>query len=114
MSTQASTETVNKVKPQKNRQGSAIVSMILGIVSTLFLLLAIITAIATSNQMYSTGIDAVFAGISGFISLLGFPLGLWARNSSKGRGMAIAGITLTILPFLFMVASFVTSLIFIF
>ncbi|MFJ7978449.1 hypothetical protein ACIQZI_22845 [Peribacillus sp. NPDC096379] len=109
MAAQASTKTVNSVKPQKNRQGSAIVSMILGIISTFFLLLAIITAVATSNQMYSSGIDGVFAVISGIVSLLGFPLGLWARKSSKGRGMAIAGITLTILPFLFVVFGLIAT-----
>lgn len=55
---------------------------------------------------YSGGTEAIFvifALISGLLALVGFPLGVSARKSSKGRGMAIAGITLTVIPFLLMV-----------
>ncbi|MDR9749405.1 hypothetical protein [Paenibacillus taichungensis] len=112
MSTQALTKTVNKVKPKqlKNRLGAAIVSMILGIISAIFVVFAIVIEVVT----YASGVGLTFVIIAGISSLVGFPLGLSAIKSSKGRGMAIAGITLTILPFLFVVIALVITIMYMF
>lgn len=108
MSTQVTTKAVKKVPPLKDKQGSAIISMILGIFASLFILLAIVVDVVT----YGSDASVVFFGFSIVISLIGFPLGLSARKSSKGRGMAIAGITLTFIPFLLAIFALISSILF--
>lgn len=105
MATRVTTKVVKKVPPQKDKQGSAIVSMILGIIAALFILLAIVVDVVT----YGSDASVVFFGFSIVASLIGFPLGLSARKSSKGRGMAIAGITLTFIPFLLAIFVLISS-----
>ena len=108
MSTRVTTKVVNKVPPQLDKHGSSIVSMILGIIAALFILLAIVVDVVT----YGSDASVVFFGFSIVVSLIGFPLGLSARKSSKGRGMAIAGITLTFIPFLLAIFVLISSVFF--
>ncbi|WP_138417789.1 hypothetical protein [Aquibacillus sediminis] len=78
----------------KDRLGSAVVSLIIGIFSILLLLLGPVGVI-----------------ISGILSIVGLTLGLKAKNSSSGRGLAIAGITLTIIPLVIFVLVIIASIV---
>ncbi|MFC3749540.1 hypothetical protein [Paenibacillus sp. GCM10012306] len=90
MSTQTISQKSKVVKKEKDRLGSAIVSLITGIFSILFLLLG-----------FSMGEPRMaLIVMSGILSIIGLPLGIRARKSSSGRGLAIAGITLTVVPFI--------------
>lgn len=101
MQSQFTPQESQTIKPQKNRLGSAVVSMILGIISTIFFLLSILTVVVFSNTIFGTGhLDLILFCFSAPCALLGFPLGIWARKSAPGRGMAIAGMTLTFIPFM--------------
>lgn len=90
MTTQSISQKSKAVKPAKDRLGSAIVSLITGIFSILFLLLAV--------PMGSAAVAFIF--LSCILSIIGLPLGIRARKSTSGRGLAIAGITLTVIPFI--------------
>ncbi|MCP1358587.1 hypothetical protein [Aneurinibacillus migulanus] len=84
-----------KVKKEpKDRLGQAVVSLITGIFSIFFLLLAF------PNMNINPGVGAFQIALSFILALIGFVLGIRARKSPKGRGLAIAGITLTVVPFI--------------
>lgn len=78
--------------------------LIFGIFGILFFIVGMLKLGFDSQYSYmpSTGTMAtiLFAFI---LSVVGFFLGIIARKSSKGRGMAIAGITLTTLPVVVMI-----------
>lgn len=107
VSTQVTSKAEKKVSIPKDKQGSAIISMILGIVTALFIFLAIVIEVITYGY---TDVGQTFFIIACVFSLVGFPLGLSARKSSRGRGMAIAGIALTVLPFLIMILAIILSI----
>lgn len=87
------------IKTEKDRLGSAIVSLITGIFSILFLFLGFV--------MGEAGIAfLIFAFI---LSIVGLPLGIKARKSPNGRGLAIAGITLTVVPFILSIVGIVLT-----
>ncbi|HWO97750.1 MAG TPA: DUF4190 domain-containing protein [Bacillus sp. (in: firmicutes)] len=69
---------------RKDRLGSAVVSLIMGIFSIIFLFLSLLIPV----------IGIIFFILMIFPAFIGFPLGIIARKSSNGRGMAIAGIVL--------------------
>ena len=75
------------VKVQKDRLGSAIVSFISGIFSIVFLFLSFVMGECVAPLI-----------VSFILSIIGLTLGIRARTSSSGRGLAIAGITLTVVP----------------
>jgi hypothetical protein len=110
MQGQVTTKTVKAGKPQKDRLGSAIASMILGIFASIFTLFAIITSVNESYMGYTSDIGATYMIIAGVFSLVGFPMGLRARKSTRGRGMAIAGIILTFFPFMFLILALIAFL----
>ncbi|MDL1163812.1 DUF4190 domain-containing protein [Yersinia pestis] len=101
--TSKTTKAAMKNQP-KDRLGQAVVSLIFGIFGILFFIVGMLKLGFDSQYSYmpSTGTMAtiVFAFI---LSVVGFFLGIIARKSSKGRGMAIAGITLTTLPIVVMI-----------
>ncbi|MED0671749.1 hypothetical protein P4S95_16350 [Aneurinibacillus aneurinilyticus] len=81
-------------KEPKDRLGQAVVSLITGIFSIFFLLLAFL------NMGINLGIATLQIALSFILAFIGFVLGIRARKSPKGRGLAIAGITLTVVPFI--------------
>lgn len=85
---QTTSQNTKVVKTQKDRLGSAVVSLITGIASILFLFLGF--ALGESGM--------AFVILSFILSIVGLTLGIRARKSPNGRGMAIAGITSTVVP----------------
>ncbi|UHA74677.1 DUF4190 domain-containing protein [Paenibacillus sp. 481] len=101
----------NKKQP-KDRLGQAVVSMICGIFGLLLLILAWYETNIRTESYFYRGPDYTlgFIAASWFISIPGFILGVRARRSPKGRGMAIAGITLALISVGLMIASLVVTL----
>ncbi|KHF35417.1 hypothetical protein VQ056_21340 [Paenibacillus sp. JTLBN-2024] len=86
-----------KKKPPKDRLGQAVVSLIFGIFGILMFIMSLFAMDLGSG--YEAPAGAMFMMLLSFIvSLIGFVLGIRARRSPSGRGMAIAGITLTAIP----------------
>lgn len=77
-------------KTEKNRRGSAVISLITGILSIFFLFLAFL--------MGEAGIAFLF--IAFVLSAIGLMLGISARQSSKSRSLAVVGIIVTVIPFI--------------
>lgn len=97
MTTQTVGQKSKGVKIEKDRLGSAIVSLITGIFSILFLFLGFV--------MGESGVTILI--ISFVLSFVGLILGIRARKSSSGRGLAIAGITLTVVPFVLSIVAII-------
>jgi len=98
----------------KDRLGQAVVSMIFGIFGILFFIVAMIKMSFDTQYSYTISPGAIISSFFAFIlNIVGFILGIRARRSTKGRGMAIAGITLTTLPLIvtiiIIIATFVLS-----
>ncbi|GIP57174.1 hypothetical protein [Paenibacillus woosongensis] len=92
-----------KKKQPVDRLGQAVVSLIFGIFGMLLFLLSCIKLNMDSQYSYTTSPGTMFTIVLAYIvNTVGFILGIRARRSTKGRGMAIAGITLTALPFVLM------------
>lgn len=97
-------QNVNKQKPPtqnqpKDRLGQAVVSLIFGTFGIIFFIFAILKMDYDSKYSYTTSAGTLITIIFAYIlNVVGFILGIRARRSPKGRGMAIAGITLTALP----------------
>ncbi len=93
-------------KIQKDRLGSAIVSLILSLFSIIFLIIEIIVVI-------NFGEPGLTASILAFaLAIIGMILGVRAKNSSKGKGMAITGFVLSvpaILPIIVLVFGIVIA-----
>ncbi|MGG3283158.1 DUF4190 domain-containing protein [Paenibacillus solani] len=88
----------------KDRLGQAVVSMIFGIFGILFFIVAMIKMSFDSQYSYTTSPGTMITFLFAFIlNIVGFILGIRARRSTKGRGMAIAGITLTTFPLIVMI-----------
>jgi len=105
-------------KPRVDRLGQAVVSFIFSILS-LFLLLLFFVAFdrfASYRGYYDEppyGVIVLFFITLAF-TLVGFVLGIRARNSASGRGLAIAAITISSIPLgilgimvVFLLASFI-------
>lgn len=99
LKTQTISQKSKGVKTEKDRLGSAVVSLITGIFSILFLFLSFL--------MGEAGI--AFLILAFILSIIGLPLGIKARKSPNGRGLAIAGITLTVVPFILPIVSIVLT-----
>ncbi|GAA0133475.1 hypothetical protein YSY43_03150 [Paenibacillus sp. YSY-4.3] len=92
-----------KKKQPVDRLGQAVVSLIFGIFGMFLFLLSCIMMNIDSQYSYTTSPGTMFTIVIAYIvNTVGFILGIRARRSTKGRGMAIAGITLTALPFVLM------------
>ncbi|PPA88404.1 hypothetical protein C4A76_08620 [Brevibacillus laterosporus] len=108
-------KTTQQKRPVKNqpqdRLGQAVVSLIFGIFGIILFLMS--WFMLNYNSRYYTVSPGTMLTIflAFIINVTGFILGIRARNSSKGRGMAIAGITLTSLPFVVMTLFFVATII---
>lgn len=113
---QVKTNAAKVGKLQKDRYGMAIVSLIMGIFSAILFILGIMNLAfeigMAYSGFYSTGgveTGTIYFLFSIIFALIGFPLGFMARKSPKGRGMAIAAMTLTFLPLLlFLIIIFVS------
>lgn len=94
----------SKKKQPVNRLGQAVVSLICGIFGILLFLNSLSKfQLASTYYYYDPMPMAMFTMMVSFIvNLLGFVLGIRARRSISGRGMAIAGITLTAVPVVLM------------
>ncbi|PGK47534.1 hypothetical protein CN907_01580 [Bacillus anthracis] len=102
------------VKTQKDRSGLAITSLVLGIISAVFFVLAVILLIfdLVASAQYSNTIASLYYKrddtvamvgiicfiISGLIGVISFPMGVRAKKTSKGRGMAVAATVLSFFP----------------
>ncbi|MGZ9583149.1 DUF4190 domain-containing protein [Paenibacillus marinisediminis] len=94
-----------------DRLGQAVVSLIFGIFGILLFFLAFIKMEFDSTYLYTISPGTMMTIIIDYIlSVTGFILGIRARRSIKGRGMAIAGITLTALPVVLMTLLFLATL----
>ncbi|MFF2019707.1 hypothetical protein [Paenibacillus sp. NPDC058177] len=102
MTTQTISKKSKVVKKEKDRLGSAVVSLITGIFSILFLLIGF--------SMGDLGVASLI--LSCVLSIIGLPLGIRARKSTSGRGLAIAGITLTVVPFILSIVGGVLVVVF--
>lgn len=101
--TSKTTKAAMKNQP-KDRLGQAVVSLIFGIFGILFFIVGMLKLGFDSQYSYTTSTGTMATILFAFIlSVVGFFLGIIARRSSKGRGMAIAGITLTTLPVVVMI-----------
>lgn len=101
--TSKTTKAAMKNQP-KDRLGQAVVSLIFGIFGILFFIVGMLKLGFDSQYSYMTSPGTMATIFFAFIlSVVGFFLGIIARKSSKGRGMAIAGITLTTLPVVVMI-----------
>ncbi|MED5018809.1 hypothetical protein P9847_15980 [Paenibacillus chibensis] len=99
---------------QQDRLGRAVVSFIFSLIGLIFMFLFFkALSISASNFSNSTGI-IVFFFIVYFLNALSFFLGISARRSTSGRGLAIAAITISAIPFailtIFLVLTAVTML----
>lgn len=95
-----------------DRLGQAVVSLIFGIFGIILFFLSWVKMEYDSTHLYTTSAGTVITIFFAFIlNVVGFILGVRARRSSKGRGMAIAGITLTAVPFVVMTLFLVAGLI---
>ncbi|MED4572715.1 hypothetical protein P9302_25100 [Brevibacillus agri] len=113
----SASQNANKQKPSKqsepkDRLGQAVVAMIFGIFGLILFIVTWLKMDYDSTHSYTisagTAITAFFAFI---FNVAGFILGIRARRSSKGRGMAIAGITLTAIPFVLITLFLVISVV---
>ncbi|AJS61425.1 hypothetical protein UB51_06535 [Paenibacillus sp. IHBB 10380] len=100
--TPAATKNSKKRQP-KNRLGQAIVSLIFGIFSIILSIIALLKLVNDAlnpytNQTSATAGFIVLAFLIFMFSLIGFILGIRAKRSTSGRGMAIAGIIMTSPP----------------
>ncbi|MGG3508009.1 DUF4190 domain-containing protein [Paenibacillus lautus] len=101
--TSKTTKAAMKNQP-KDRLGQAVVSLIFGIFGILFFIVGMLKLGFDSQYSYIPSTSTMATIFFAFIlSVVGFFLGIIARKSSKGRGMAIAGITLTTLPVVVMI-----------
>lgn len=101
--TKGSTKRARKQKQPVDRLGQAVVSLIFGIFGIILFLLSCVKMNYDSQYSYTTSPSTMLTIVIAYIiNAVGFILGLRARRSTKGRGMAIAGITLTALPFVLM------------
>ncbi|WP_019639320.1 hypothetical protein [Paenibacillus fonticola] len=98
-------KTSNKASKKQpvDRLGQAVVSLIFGIFGIFLFLLSCIKMNIDSQYSYTTSPGTMVTIVIAYIvNTAGFILGIRARRSANGRGMAIAGITLTALPFVLM------------
>ncbi|MNJ45644.1 hypothetical protein D3C77_407500 [compost metagenome] len=101
--TKGSTKRTRKQKQPVDRLGQAVVSLIFGIFGIILFVLSLVKLNYDSRYSYTTSPGTMVTMILAYIvNAVGFILGIRARRSTKGRGMAIAGITLTALPFVLM------------
>ncbi|MGG3874780.1 hypothetical protein [Brevibacillus laterosporus] len=109
---QAAPQQKRPVKNQpKDRLGQAIVSMIFGIFGIILFVMSCFM-LNYSSRYYTPSPGTMLTIFLAFIiNASGFILGIRARNSTNGRGMAIAGITLTSFPFVIMTLFFVATII---
>jgi hypothetical protein len=89
----------------ENRFTQAVISLICGIIAMVFFLLFL------SSLFIWTGRGMLWLIASDFVALFGFMIGLLAKNSTKGGKMAKAGIMLTAIPLLALIAMPVFSII---
>lgn len=96
---------------QIDRLGQAVVSLIFGIFGIILFIVSLMKMEYDSSHNYTmsagTAITSFFAYI---LNAVGFILGIRSRRSSKGRGLAIAGITLTAFPFVIMTLFLIASI----
>lgn len=108
------TKSLEVLEIQKDRSGLAITSLILGIISALFFVVAIIFFIFdfVATAQYSNTVASLYYErdeteveigiicfiISGLIGLISFPMGIRAKKTSNGRGMAVTATVLSFLP----------------
>jgi hypothetical protein len=90
----------------QNRFGRAVLALIAGIFAMTFLILFV------PNLFMRSKAAVLWLILSIIFSLVGFVTGLSARRTTKGRGLAVAGITLTAIPLLMMVAMPIFSVIY--
>jgi hypothetical protein len=110
-------QNVNKQKASpkdqpKDRLGQAVVSLIFGIFGIILFFVSLIKMDYDSTHSYTfSGGTAIITFFAYILNVVGFILGIRARRSSNGRGMAIAGITLTAFPLVIMTLFFVVTLV---
>ncbi|WP_126425165.1 hypothetical protein [Brevibacillus marinus] len=103
--------TSSKDQP-KDRLGQAVVSFIFGIFGIILFIFSWMKIYYESSYYYSTSAGTVITSFFAYVlSVIGFILGIRARRSSSGRGLAIAAITLTAFPLVIMTLFFLTAII---
>lgn len=104
---------------QRNRLGQAVVSFIFSFLSVIPLILFFITLDGATSRLYVYPDYDPYEAVAGvvivelvlflFFNLLSIILGVRARKSTSGRGLAIAGLTISIIilavPLIFAVLS---------
>lgn len=95
----SSISTKTKEKPRPDRLGRAVVSFIFSLFG-FFLFILTFKAFDDNAYLYSNG-PLIFFVIVLIVNLISFILGINARRSSSGRGLAIAAITISSIPLVF-------------
>lgn len=91
----AAQNTVKNQNKKTDRFGRALVSFILSFIGLASLALFYMVRIANSISHYNTGQTGI---LTLTINGISFFLGISARNSTSGRGLAIAAITISSIP----------------